>query len=160
MHPVVRWLPPEKLHLTLVFLGPTDPLHVSSIAAALASVAARHAPIAVETGKGGGRIDGRRGGVAWLRLDRGERNMVRLSRDVDRALGSHAYSAGRGPRPHLTVARGATNELLQGLSLEAVHMRWVVERIALFRSHTGPKGSRYEELAAYTLMPAIPVTPT
>ena len=152
-HPLVAWLPPNKLHLTLVFLGQTDATRVTGLADSLARVAARHRPFAVTTGHAGGRVGGRRGGVAWLRLAEGGHQTAQLSLDVDEAVGSHAYDAEHAPHPHLTVARKVTNSALADLRVAAprTSQSWAVDRIVLFRSHTGPGGSRYQELTSAPL---------
>ena len=152
-HPLVRWLPPNKLHLTLVFLGPTDPSDVDSVSAACAHVAAHQRPFDVATGQAGGRVGGRGGGVAWLKLPDGGREVARLSLELDEAIWSHTFDANKPPHPHLTVARGVSKACLWDLQSIADTMRltWTVDRIALFRSHTDPAGSRYAELASATL---------
>ncbi len=148
-HPEARWAGPEKLHLTLVFLGQTDAHRVVPIAAALAAVAAGHAAFEVETGPAGGRADGRRTGVAWLRLSDGAQQVSEVALELDRAIGSATYDERRAPRPHLTVARLVDQALLDDLhGLSAgLRLRWTVDRLVLLRSHTDPRGSRYESLA-------------
>jgi len=150
----VRWVTPEKLHLTLVFLGATDPRRVDALKSAVRLVAARHAAFRVETGAAGGRINEWRGGVAWLRLGEGAAHVSDLALDVDRELGSATYDAKRRPRPHLTVARGATDEALRDLRAVADRLRlgWTAERLVLFRSHTERTGSRYEVLLSASLL--------
>ncbi len=153
LHPMVRWLPINKLHLTLVFLGPTEPVRVESISNAVRRVAQSHKSFEVVTGAAGGRVGGRRGGVAWLRLVDGGHEVARLSLDIDDAITSHTFDANRPPHPHLTVARGVGETALRDLQSVAASLRltWTVDRIVLFRSHTDPGGSRYEELASATL---------
>jgi RNA 2',3'-cyclic 3'-phosphodiesterase len=152
-HTDVRWLTPERLHLTLVFLGSTDAERVPVLADAIRDVAAAHSSFGVATGDAGGRVGGRRGGVAWLRLAHGGRDLAQLARAVDDALGSHTYDERNAPRPHLTLARGATEAALADLRASAPRLRsiWTVDRIVLFRSYTDPKGSRYEELTSHDL---------
>ena len=149
-HPDVRWLAPENLHLTLVFLGQTDASRVGVLAGAIANVASQHAPFDVTTGDAGGRVGGRRGGVVWLRLADGGREVAQLSIDVDDAFASGIYDARNAPRPHLTVARRATGAALADLRIAAsqARLKWTVDRIVLIRSHTGPGGLRYEELSS------------
>ena len=159
--PDVRWLTPEKLHLTLVFLGQTDAQRVAIIAAGLDEVARRHRVYEAASGAAGGRIDERptvrRGGVAWLTLGAGGAETSNMALDVDAQLAAATYGEQRRPRPHLTVARKVDRRALDALSDVAARLdvRWAVERIVLFRSHTGPGGSRYEELAASELEPAV-----
>jgi 2'-5' RNA ligase len=151
----VRWLAPEKLHLTLVFLGDTDPARVTLLTQAMAVVAGTREAFAVSTGEAGGRIGGRRGGVAWLRLAQGGEQVADLARATDEALGSDIYDDRVVPRPHLTVARGVTeqalNDLRKSQGAGGLDLGWKVDRITLFRSHTERSGSRYEALAQHTL---------
>lgn len=148
---------PELLHLTLVFLGATDADHVPDITRALAGVARRHAPYEALTGIAGGRVNdrpqARRGGVAWLGLGRGAPETAALALDVDAALGGATYDERRAPQPHLTVARNVDAAALAALRelSGGLHVAWQSERIVLFRSHTGPRGSRYEELSSLPL---------
>lgn len=150
LHPSARWLPPNKLHLTIVFLGQTDVSRVDSIATVMGEVAAGHRPFDVAAGEAGGRIGGRGGGVAWMRLANGGHDLAQLALDVDAALGSATFNEKFAPRPHLTVARGVSEEALADLRAVAAGMTlgWTVNRLVLFRSHTDPGGSRYEELTS------------
>ncbi len=153
----MRWVVDEKLHLTLVFLGPTDPARVPSIVQALTRVAGEHEAFSVATGEGGGRANQRRGGVAWLGLSSGAGKVAALARDVDEALGTATYGEERAPRPHLTVARGVSEEALAALrewSAARPPLDWYVDRLVLVRSHTDPGGSRYEPLASVALLTA------
>ena len=155
--PTVRWMPADMLHLTLVFLGETEAASVPAIERALREVAVDHEPYDAATGEAGGRVDdrpgARRGGVAWLKLSGGAAETAALSLDADGALGSGTYDDRRRPRPHLTVARIVTSDALTALRPIAAGntVRWRVDRMVLFRSHTGPRGSRYEELATLPL---------
>jgi 2'-5' RNA ligase len=150
-HPDARWTPASKLHLTLVFLGATAPSDVELIDAAVAQVAAGWAPFEVSTGGGGGYL-GRRGGVAWLEVDDGRTEAVRLSLAVDAALESRAYEA-RPPRPHLTLARRVSDALLGDVAAAAADLRtaWRVDRAVLYRSYTGPGSADYEALSTHLL---------
>jgi 2'-5' RNA ligase len=152
-HPRVRWLPLDKLHLTLVFLGSMESARVALLTQALRDVADHRGPFDVATAEAGGRLGGRGGGVAWLRLADGGHEVAQLALDVDEAIGSGTYDARHTPRPHLTVARGVTEAALADLRVAAagLSVTWTVDRVVLFRSHTGPAGSRYEELGSAML---------
>lgn len=156
-HPDARWLPPHKLHLTLVFLGQTDSRDVQRIAAVTAAVAERHRAYEVVTGDGGGRVHTQRGGVCWLRLAEGGRETSQLALDLDADLGSATYDATHPPHPHLTLARGIDRAALDDVRSTArgLTLRWVADRLVLFRSHTDPAGSVYEELAEFALPGAV-----
>jgi 2'-5' RNA ligase len=136
-----------------VFLGPTDPSHVARLAEATQRVASAHQPFNVATGDAGGRTHTRRGGVAWLRISDGGHRVAELALNMDEALATHTYDANNGPRPHLTVARGVTDDALAALRERARNLEigWTVDRVVLFRSYTDPGGSLYEELTSGTL---------
>ncbi len=146
----MRWVPPEKLHLTLVFLGQTDAHEVARIGAAVEQVAAHSPVFQVATGEGGGRAGGRRGGVAWLRISHGGDEVAQLSVELDKAIGGHADNATTAPRPHLTLARQVTEAALAEARevAQRIHLAWLVDRVVLLRSLPEPDGSRYEHLAA------------
>jgi 2'-5' RNA ligase len=152
-HPDARWLPPHKLHLTLVFLGQTESRDVQRIAALTAAVAERSRAFDVVTGNGGGRVNTERGGVCWLRLEEGGRETSQLALDLDEAIGSATYDATHPPHPHLTLARGIDRATLDDVRSTArgLHLRWVADRLVVFRSYTEPTGSIYEELAEFPL---------
>ena len=150
-HPNARWLPVEKLHLTLVFLGPTQAVEVPRLTDAVERVAAAHQGYDASTGEGGGRVPGRRDGVCWLRLVQGAGETAQLALDLDKALGSATYDASHPPHPHLTLARGVDHATLDDVRRmsRGLDLRWTVNRIVLFRSYTNPRGSRYEALASF-----------
>ncbi|MDL2335440.1 MAG: 2'-5' RNA ligase family protein, partial [Chloroflexota bacterium] len=139
-HPDARWLSPQKLHLTLVFLGQTDPRRANEIAAATAAVAARHRAYPVATGDGGGRVNTERGGVCWLRLADGGHETAQLALDLDDELRSATYDAEHPPHPHLTLARGVDQATLDDVRSTArgLTLRWTADRLVLFRSYTDP----------------------
>jgi 2'-5' RNA ligase len=157
-HPQARWLPPQKLHLTLVFLGQTESRRVDHIAAATAIVAARHPAYDIVTGEGGGRVHTERGGVCWLRLADGGHETAQLALDLDAEIGTPTYDAKHPPHPHLTLARGIDTATLKDVQATAPDMklRWIADRLVLFRSYMDPGGSIYEELATYPLTGAPP----
>ena len=150
-HPEARWLEPAKLHLTLVFLGATDPGEIDRLTAAVAHVTGRWRTLEAGTGEAGGYLGTRRGGVAWLTVREGRVQLSRLSRELDAAMAACTY-ARHGPRPHLTLARRVDAKLLAELqATPPPEIRFPVDRVKLMRSHTGPGGSRYEELATFLL---------
>lgn len=153
LHPQAKWLPLNKLHLTLVFLGQMDSSRVDALSEAVAEVAARTSQFDVVTGEAGGKLGGDRGGVAWLRLKKGGHEVAQLSLDLDGAFASHTFNATTAPRPHLTIARHITASTLDDLrTLSAeLSLAWAADRIVLICSHTEPTGSRYEELASFPL---------
>ncbi len=158
--PAARWLPPASLHLTLVFLGDTEPAAVEPLATALGEVAARHPPCDLQLA-GGGSFPAGRPRVVWVGFSRCEA-LVRLQVGVARAV---AQSLDRPPErrrfhPHLTLARcrrpwppSAAERWRQGLD-GPLGPPFVADAVALIRSHLEPAGARYETVARLPLTAA------
>lgn len=151
-HSAARWTRPDQLHLTMAFLGAMAPDEVPRLEQAIAGVTARWAPFAVTMGDGGGFTQREDGGVAWLTVGEGAERVAALSLELDEAMATRAFER-RPPRPHLTLARKVTDDLLADVRDLAPHLDlgWQVDNVALFRSYTDRHGSRYEELARYPL---------
>ena len=113
--PPARWVRPENLHLTLVFLGELDPDRVGPLAAALGPAFGAHPSLRLRLAGAGCFPPASRGGrrrparVAWIGVeaDGGDAGLRALQADVAAAA---VDSVGhrpddRGWSPHLTLAR-------------------------------------------------------
>jgi 2'-5' RNA ligase len=129
-----------------VFLGATSPDAVPAIREAMSTVAERAEPLAIELTRGGGT----RHGVGWLESDEAESAVSgQLVLDLRAWLGLTSERAEHPFRAHATVCRGASSALIKELGAVRVTppIAWRAGSIVLFRSRTGPGGSRYEVLA-------------
>lgn len=147
----VTWIPPDRLHLTIRFIGEVDDERGAAVGAALAE------PLGVTpfdlTLAGAGAFP--RGGaprVLWVGVSAGREALVAAEREVSSRLArlgippeERAYS------PHLTLARVRdaaglrTAPLLDGLTasvIGTVH----IDAITLFQSKLSPKGPTYTPL--------------
>lgn len=152
-HPAARWTPAEQLHLTMVFIGNTAPAELPMLNEAIGLVTRSMAPFEVSMGRGDGFTERRRsGGVAWLRVARGYEQASALSLALDQQMATGAFIK-TPPRPHLTLARSVTEELLADLRdfSGQLDLAWTVDNIVLFRSRSMNGGSYYEELARHPL---------
>lgn len=157
--PHVRWLPPDSLHLTLLFLGATSRDRLAEISQALDQAATQQPSFVMRTGAGGGRVGhpGRGAlGVAWLSLDRGAAETAHLATVLSEALQTGAAWPEKGHAAHLTVARRASRHLVDALRTagqpDAVPpVEWASDRIVLLESHLGSGTPRYEPLHVATL---------
>lgn len=152
-----KWTSTDAFHLTLAFLGDVDPAHVPALTALAAEVAGPVAPFAVATGRGGG-VRRQRDGTAWLGIDAGAEAVRALADAVATGaaalLGPDGPAPRRAPAPHLTVARKASQALIDDLAAEAggpVHVGWTAARIVLLRSSLDPDRARYSLVAAAPL---------
>ncbi len=161
----LRWVRPDAAHVTLRFLGETEPAAVPALAADLAAVAARHAAIAAAVGSAPGAFPARGPvRVVWLGVAPAE-PIAALASEVARAcearLGLVAES--RPFTPHLTLARASRPwrraefeawraRLAPPRPPIAVHF----DRLSLIESRPGPGGSRYVEVGSAALATSSP----
>jgi 2'-5' RNA ligase len=147
----LRWTDPSAWHVTLHFLGATDPSEAERIGADLARVAAAHEPMRLATGGLGGFPSAGRARVAWYGVADAERRLRRLMADVRLALAPD--EAGRF-RAHVTLARARSEPVdLRGwiASADPPEGRLEVGEMLLVRSHVGRRPARYETLASLPL---------
>jgi 2'-5' RNA ligase len=155
--PSPRWLSPDKLHVTLVFLGGVDEERVWELTPVIEGVASTARPFPLQTGRGGGRV--RNGdGVAWLSLPTGGHAVATLGARIIEQLPADItdprHPPRRAPGGHVTVARRADQSLVDALHAEqlgGLGVGWTADRICLFRSHAGTGGSLYERLSEVPL---------
>lgn len=152
--PQARWLPAERLHVTLLFLGAIAVRHVEAACLSMVEVARRHRVFPVRVEGGDGRLGPKGDGVAWLPMVEGAGVAIGLGDTLRVSLvgemGQDGSDPRRAPSAHVTVARRVDGALLAALRtarLGVVGAGWQVDRVTLFRSHLGPGGSRYESVA-------------
>jgi 2'-5' RNA ligase len=132
---------------------------VPELARLVDETAAISFPFDVGIEAGSGRVH-RGTGVAWLRVGRGAAGVIQLAERLAEACPSDLMLGGgpsRSPSAHLTVARRASQALIDDLRGERFgHIRaaWTIDALALLRSHLGPGGSRYETLSEAALYAA------
>jgi len=102
----LRWSRPEGIHLTLKFLGDTDPARIPEIIDALSRVAAKHAPFELPVGGLGMFPNARRPNVLWAGVADEAHRLRHLAADVDKALARLGWQREKRPfSGHLTLAR-------------------------------------------------------
>jgi 2'-5' RNA ligase len=156
----LRWTRRENLHLTIRFLGDSDPALVPAIGAGIqAAVTAVPAFSVVIAGAGVFPASGSPRAL-WLGVSDGQEELIRLGVALDVRLAAIGVATRTGPyRPHLTVARAGRGEPTTALAaadaLRTAAAGWStafdVERIGLYRSHLGSGPPRYEELISIAL---------
>ncbi len=152
----VGWERPEKLHLTIKFLGDVDDRHLNDIEQAVKRLAANFVCFRSEI-KGTGQFppkgDPR---ILWLGVeDRG--SFSEIARSLDRELANAGFEPEkRRFSPHLTIAR--LREPSRSRDLAVFHERnkfepvgFEVREIAVYESRLLPKGSVYTKIGALRL---------
>jgi RNA 2',3'-cyclic 3'-phosphodiesterase len=152
--PRARWVRPQGVHLTLAFLGSTDPSRVDALAGALSAVARAHRALTLRI-TGGGTFGGRsRPRVLWSGVTGDVEALLALQASVVAALEPIGLEREtRAFSPHLTLARSkdprGDPDLANcaGSLAGQVLGEAAVDRLILYRSQPGPGGSVYTALA-------------
>lgn len=153
----IRWVSPDRVHLTLKFLGEVDDDSERSITEALARVTSGHAPFEARVTAPGAFPNIRRPRIIWLGLEQAPR-LAALQSDLEDALANLGFEREqRAFRPHLTLGRVRRGRRVDGILLESlvrhteVSDAWQVADVALMRSHLLPSGAVYEVRASARL---------
>lgn len=152
--PDLRWIPAQRWHLTLAFLGEVDPDHVPVLSSRLDEVAATHAPIHDLRLAGSGTFPG----VLWLGIGDADSHgsaggsrfaptvqlgglAEAIQREMPRA-GVHLES--RPWQPHVTVGRWSPSPRREGAARRSARAladyagpSFGVDEIRLIHSITG-----------------------
>ena len=103
--PHVAWVKPDKLHLTMRFLGETPDVNVPELLDAMRDVASRHRGMTLALGGVGAFPNFRRARVVWMGVAP-EPRLELLHHDLETAVVRCGYEVeGRAFRPHLTLGR-------------------------------------------------------
>ena len=103
--PDLRWVAPDRLHLTVKFLGSTPEHVVPALITVLQSVAHRHVGVPMVVRGAGAFPTLRQPSVVWAGVDPAPR-LELLQHDVEAALADLGFPLeGRTFRPHVTLAR-------------------------------------------------------
>lgn len=148
--PGLRWVPADRWHLTLTFLGDVADADLPELEQRLGRAAARSASLRLRLGAGG-RFGGR---VLWVGVD-GDRDALRrlAERTTAAARRTGIDVERRRLRPHLTVARASRPTDLRplvGALADPAGPEWTATHLALVHSTLGEQ-ARYDTVATYPL---------
>jgi RNA 2',3'-cyclic 3'-phosphodiesterase len=149
--PEVRWIPPDRWHVTICFFGEVAEPRIPEITRRLARAADRSQSGTVSLRRGG--HFGRQ--ALYLRLAGDVAPLTTLATTAATAAKRVGIPVeDRRFRPHLTVARGRAGADLASWATalsEYVGPPWHVERLVLVRSELRPF-PRYTDVAAWPLV--------
>jgi 2'-5' RNA ligase len=143
----VRWLPAEQMHLTLSFLGNTEPAAEERLRQALegVQVPAFFLPI-----QGVGAFGGAHPTVVWAGVGRGHQHLFALHKRIQDAVLHAGLEPDLSPfHPHITIGRttkGVSREMLLPFLRQYAEEEfglWKVTGFALFSSVLSREGSTY-----------------
>jgi RNA 2',3'-cyclic 3'-phosphodiesterase len=150
----VKWVDPEKLHLTVKFLGGVDAEDVARVCDAVEKAVADVSPFQLAIRGAGAFPNTRRPQTIWLGAGEGDDRMAKLAGRVDKALEKFGFRREtRRYRTHLTLGRfrrdghgsGELGRLLQQFA-DYDPGRMPVEELVTFSSQLTPTGPIYEAM--------------
>lgn len=151
--PNARWVPPERWHVTLKFLGWTPARLATWVEETVGGFVGAHPPVTTRVRGLGAFPSTGRGRVLWAGIDDPANDLAALVADLETGLGEKFRAEMRRFHPHLTVARSEPPLRLPEsyaatpLTSEA----FVADRVVLFRSHVQGRTTRYEPLRTFSL---------
>jgi 2'-5' RNA ligase len=157
--PSLRWIPPEKWHLTVRFIGDQPIERVGEIRDALDAATRRHVEAPLAIGGIGAFPNFRRARVIWIGVAPDPR-LEMLHHDVESACVALGMEhEGRPFRPHVTLARvptGTDEMTLRALSRAARAVRHSelieADSVDLMASELAPDGPRYRLIHSSPLL--------
>jgi RNA 2',3'-cyclic 3'-phosphodiesterase len=147
-----RLIGPEKLHLTLKFLGNVAEDDLIRVEQALEQLRGRHEPFEVSTSGFGAFPSERRARILWVGVGEGSGPLRAVAQSVDDLLEPAGFEIERRPYvPHLTLGRARG----QGAKLDAASvyppaLRFSVSGVDLVESVPGKGGVTYSVLETYS----------
>jgi len=156
--PLIHWVAPQNVHLTLKFLGDVLPANLERLAKALKTVAIAHETFTMSVGGLGAFPTRYRPRVIWIRLEAPVALMA-LLRGVEAVTTELGYTPEDRPfSPHLTIGRVGQNvsgtdfqrirTTFEGVTVGALGT-FRADAVHIFKSDLQPGGSVYIHL--YTL---------
>lgn len=145
----VGWDKPEKLHLTLKFLGDTGDEQLEKLTSAAQSAARQNSNFKLRLAGTGVFPSQRRARVLWLGVADEKGNLRELSKRLENECERQDFAREtRDFKAHLTIAR--LREPEKSKSLVETHLReefaaveFEVSEIVIYQSQLSPQGSRY-----------------
>lgn len=155
-HARVTWVSPDRVHITIRFIGHVDSSEAPAIQRAL-ELPLDVAPFDLQVAGTGSFPPKGSPRAVWVGISRGVAELQQIERETsDRLEKLGIAREGRDYRPHITLARVReaaglrAQALLDGLGDDAIGTVWV-EAATLFESRLSPAGPAYIPLARIRL---------
>lgn len=151
--PNARWVPPERWHVTLKFLGWTPPRLTPWVEEIVEALIGTHPRLTTSVRGLGAFPSTRRGRVLWAGIDDPANRLAALVADLETGLAEEFRVEVRRFHPHLTVARSEPPLHLPEsyAATPLTSETFAADRVVLFRSHLQGGTTRYEKLRTFSL---------
>lgn len=154
----VGWERPEKLHVTLKFLGDTAEYTLRDLEEKIAEIAAHHKPFHMTIDRTGVFPNRSRPRILWIGLRDAGSRFTEIHRSIDEACGKLGLEADRKNfTAHVTVGRirtpGRTEDLIEShLKAQIEPVEFEVADVVIYESKLQPTGSVYTVVSKSPLL--------
>ncbi|HVD44056.1 MAG TPA: RNA 2',3'-cyclic phosphodiesterase [Rubrobacter sp.] len=147
-----RLIGPEKLHLTLKFLGNVAEDDLSRVAQALEPLRQRHEPFEVSISGFGAFPSERKARILWAGVGEGSEPLRAVALSVEDLLEPAGFGREQRPYvPHLTLGRARGRQAkLDGASVSPPALRFTLSSVDLVESVPGEGEVTYSVLETYS----------
>ncbi|HEU4327433.1 MAG TPA: RNA 2',3'-cyclic phosphodiesterase [Roseiflexaceae bacterium] len=156
--PPVKWVAAGAMHLTLLFLGETDPGRLPAVGAAMREALADVPALQLRLGAAGAFPNMRRPSTLWVDVSGDLAALEQAQTALAAALETLGFPREQRPfRAHLTLGRvrreaNPAEQARLGTALAALpsppQLSWQADRVVLFQSELLREGPRYTALEA------------
>jgi 2'-5' RNA ligase len=154
----IKWVDFSGIHLTLKFLGDTEPELIPEIKEALANLAQFHKSMNLKMEGIGVFPNPNKPRVLWLGLEQDEK-LTQLAKHIEKEMEKIGFEPEQKEfKPHITLGRIKFIRDLRNLQklLDQYKDKYfqdvAVEEIILYESTLTPAGARYKALAKFKLL--------
>lgn len=154
----VRWVRPEGMHLTLKFLGETDPDRVKPLVEAVTKVTQSVMPFPLSVHGAGAYPSLKRPRVLWAGIIETSGTIHRLAAGIEEETGKLGWEKEKRKfSPHVTIGRvkGSMNIARLTAAMEELKVEhWGDQEageVALYSSELKPGGAVYERVHVFGL---------
>lgn len=161
--PAVKWVEPDNLHVTLLFLGEVDAREVVDVCRVIRGVTEATPPFAMSIGGLGCFPNIRRPRTFWVGLEEGKDELIGLHATLEEALlklGGYRRED-REFTPHITLGRVKSGDVTAALRARLTSPedwnggRQDVDQIHVMSSELLPDGPRYTIVSREKLRGAV-----
>ncbi|MGQ0792857.1 MAG: RNA 2',3'-cyclic phosphodiesterase [Deltaproteobacteria bacterium] len=147
----IKWEHPDKIHLTLKFLGEVGQPALDGVIKLVGDGAAGEKPFEMETGSLSGFPELDRPRVVFLGLSANSA-LLGFHKRLERGLSQLGFpKEERRFKPHLTLGRAAGAKRPAGNIPTPPRIKFQIERIAVMKSKLCPHGSIYTLISGFAL---------
>jgi 2'-5' RNA ligase len=152
-HADVKWVLPEKIHLTLKFFGNIEESKVDPILQSIGNLIQRTSPFSIKVQGMGAFPHSKNPRVIWMGLRSGKEVLATFQKELEGTLAKIGFEPEDRPfQPHLTLGRMKSSQGKDDLVGKMEEHREEefgsveVEKVVLFKSDLRPSGPIYTAL--------------